>query len=269
MAVINTNSAAMRALNGSRLARNELVAATERVSSGKRISSAKADAAGLAIASAMTARIRGMNQAVRNAHDGISMAQTAEGALGEAANMLQRIRELAVQSASGTYSIEDRAKLQAEAAELGEQIGSIVAETRFNELPLFSTADIVVTVQAGAEASDQVDLTFSGFDVSAAIASDLSSVAGAEAAMDSIDGALAQILSARATLGAGQSRLGAVVGALAVNVQNLSDSRSRIEDADVAAEATILAKATILNRASTAMLAQANQRPTDVLRLLR
>ena len=269
MAVINTNTAAMRALNGSRLATNELRTAAERLSTGKRINSAKGDAAGLAIASSMTSKIRGMNQAIRNAHDGISMAQVAEGALGEAGDMLQRIRELAVQSASGTYSDEDRANLQAEAAELGAQVSHLIANTRFNDLPLFSTTDILVAVQTGANADDRIDLTFSGFDVSAAAASDVSSAAGAQTAMDAVDAALAEIAVTRATLGAGQSRLGAVVSALGVNLQNLSDSRSRIEDADIAVEATNLARASILNQASTAMLAQANQRPADVLSLLR
>jgi flagellin len=268
MTVINTNTAAMRARNGSRLANEALRTAMERLSTGKRISSAKGDAAGLAIASSMTAQIRGMNQAIRNAHDGISMAQTAEGALGEAGNMLQRIRELAVQSASGTYSGEDRANLQAEVAELSAQVSHVVANTRFNHLPLFSTTDIIVAVQTGPDANNRVDLIFSGFDVSAAVASNVSTTAGAASAMDAIDAALAEMVTARATLGAGQSRLGAVVSALAINVQNLSDSRSRIEDADISVEATNLARASILNQASTAMLAQANQRPADVLSLL-
>ncbi|MGZ8282714.1 MAG: flagellin N-terminal helical domain-containing protein [Allosphingosinicella sp.] len=269
MTVINTNTAALRAQNGARMANKDLRIAMERLSTGKRINSAKGDAAGLAIASSMTASIRGMNQAIRNAYDGISMAQTAEGALGEAGNMLQRIRELAVQSASGTYSDGDRTSLQAEVAELGAQVSHIVANTRFNDLPVFSTTDILVAVQTGAESGDTVNLTFAGFDVSAAAASDVSTVAGAETAMGAVDAAMALIVTTRATLGAGQNRLESVVSALSVNVQNLSDSRSRIEDADIAVESTNLAKASIINQAATAMLAQANQRPADVLSLLR
>src|SRR5919206_3320200 len=131
MTVINTNTAALRAQNGSRVANQALQTAMERLSTGKRINSAKDDAAGLAIASTMTSQIRGMNQAIRNANDGIALAQTAEGALGEVTNMLQRIRELSVQSASGTYSDDDRTNLHAEAAQLQAQIVDVLANTKF------------------------------------------------------------------------------------------------------------------------------------------
>ncbi len=142
MTVINTNTAALRAQNGSRVANQALQTAMERLSTGKRINSAKDDAAGLAIASSMTSQIRGMNQAIRNANDGISLAQTADGALNEVTNMLQRIRELAVQSASGTYSDDDRANLQAEVAELGAQIDDIVSNTKFNGVTVFGSSDV-------------------------------------------------------------------------------------------------------------------------------
>src|ERR671921_1192823 len=132
MTVINTNTAALRAQNGGRVANQALQVAMERLSTGKRINSAKDDAAGLAIASSMTSQIRGMNQAVRNANDGISFAQTAEGALGEVTNMLQRIRELAVQSKSGTYSAADRTNLHAEAVQLQSQIADVLANSKFN-----------------------------------------------------------------------------------------------------------------------------------------
>ena len=137
MTVINTNTSALRAQNGSRLANMQLQTAMERLSTGKRINSAKDDAAGLAIANSMTAQIRGMNQGIRNSNDGISMAQTAEGALGEVSNMLQRIRELAVQASSGTYSADDRTNLQAEVSELQTQITSILDNTEFNGVKLF------------------------------------------------------------------------------------------------------------------------------------
>ena len=137
--IINTNTGALRAQNGSRLANQALETAMERLSSGKRINSSKDDAAGLAIASKMTSQIRGMNQAVRNANDGISFAQTAEGALGEVTNMLQRVRELAVQSASGTYSAADRTNLNAEVTELKAQITNVLATTDFNGTRIFNS----------------------------------------------------------------------------------------------------------------------------------
>ena len=161
MTVIGTNSSAIRAGNASRTANMQLQSAMERLSTGKRINSAKDDAAGLAIAQSMTAQIRGMNQAVRNANDGISLAQTADGALSEASNILQRMRELAVQSSSGTYQDADRTNMQVEVAELQKQLVSI-AKTEFNGVSLFSaTADKSVKIQAGAEAADSVSLTVS------------------------------------------------------------------------------------------------------------
>ena len=269
MTVINTNTSALRAQNGSRIANQALQTAMERLSTGKRINSSKDDAAGLAIASSMTSDIRGMNQAIRNANDGISLAQTAEGALGEVTNMLQRIRELAVQSASGTYSDDDRANLQAEVGELGAQIDAIIANATFNGVTLFGSADITLSIQTGANAGEQVDLTVIGFDVTTASSSDVSTSAGAVTALGAVDTALNDIATTRASLGAGQSRLESVVNNLSNQVTNLSDSRSRIEDADFSAETTNLARAQILSQASTAMLAQANQSQQDVLSLLR
>jgi flagellin len=269
MTVINTNTAALRAQNGSRVANQSLQQAMERLSTGRRINSAKDDAAGLAIASSMTSQIRGMNQAIRNANDGISFAQTAEGALSEVTNMLQRIRELSVQSASGTYSDDDRANLQAEVAELGAQIDDIVANTEFNGVTVFGTADVTVDIQTGSNSGDVTTLTVTGFDVSAASGSNISTSGGADTALGNVDTALTAVATTRASLGAGQSRLESVVNNLSNQVTNLSDARSRIEDADFSAETTKLAQAQILSQASTAMLAQANQSQQDVLSLLR
>ena len=267
MTVINTNTSALRAQNGSRLANLSLQTAMERLSTGKRINSAKDDAAGLAIASSMTSQIRGMGQAIRNANDGISFAQTAEGALGEVTNMLQRIRELSVQSASGTYSDADRANLQAEVSELGAQIDDIVANTKFNGVTVFGSSDVTVDIQTGYGSSDQTTLTVTSLDVSDASGADIST--GDTSVLDDVDDALVAVNSTRASLGAGQSRLESVVNNLSNQVTNLSDARSRIEDADFSAETTNLAKAQILSQASTAMLAQANQSQQDVLSLLR
>jgi flagellin len=269
MTVINTNTAALRAQNGSRVANQALQTAMERLSTGKRINSAKDDAAGLAIASSMTSQIRGMNQAIRNSNDGISLAQTADGALGEVTNMLQRIRELAVQSASGTYSDDDRANLQAEVTELGAQIDDIVSNTKFNGVAVFGSSDVTVDIQTGYGSTDVTSLTVTGLDVSAASGSDISDVSGAGDALDDVDDALTAVNATRASLGAGQSRLESIVNNLSNQVSNLSDARSRIEDADFSAETTNLAKAQILSQASTAMLAQANQSQQDVLSLLR
>ncbi|PTQ11551.1 flagellin FliC [Sphingomonas oleivorans] len=269
MTVINTNSSALRAQNASRMANSQLATAMERLSSGKRINSSKDDAAGLAIASSMTSSIRGMSQAIRNANDGISLAQTAEGALGEVTNMLQRVRELAVQSASGTYSADDRTNLQAEVTELTAQITDITTKTKFNGVTVFGTADVTLNIQTGANSGDQTALVVKGFDLSAAVGSDISTAAGAATALTDTDTALKAVATTRASLGAAQSRLESTVNNLTSNVTNLSDARSRIEDADFSAETTNLAKAQILSQASTAMLAQANQSQQGVMSLLR
>ncbi|MFM6853999.1 MAG: flagellin [Sphingopyxis sp.] len=269
MTVISTNTAALRAQNGSRMADKALTTAMERLSTGKRINSAKDDAAGLAIGSSMTSQIRGMTQAVRNANDGISLAQTAEGALNEVTSMLQRVRELSVQSASGTYSDDDRANLQAEVAELGAQIDDIVTNTKFNGAAVFGTADVTINIQTGSGATDVTALTVTGFDVTAASGSDISTAGGATTALTDVDDALKAVATTRASLGAGQSRLESTVNNLTNQITNLNDARSRIEDTDFSVETANLAKAQILSQASTAMLAQANQSQQGVLSLLR
>lgn len=272
MTVIGTNIGSLRAANAARSATSMLNTSMERLSSGKRINSAKDDAAGLAIASSMTAQIRGMNQAVRNANDGISMAQTAEGGLAEITNMLQRVRELAVQSSSGTYSDEDRTNLQSEVTELTSQITDILSNSKFNGVNLFdgtAGSSGTVTIQTGSEATDTVDLDFSDIDLDDAVAVDISDAADAQDALDTIDDALTTVNTARATLGASQNRLQSVVNNLTQTATNLTDARSRIEDTDFSAETAALAKAQILSQASTAMLAQANQSQQGVLQLLR
>ena len=272
MTVIGTNVGSLRAANASTQASSALQTSMERLSTGKRINSAKDDAAGLAIASTMTSSIRGMNQAVRNANDGMSMAQTAEGALDEVTNMLQRIRELAVQAASGTYSDDDRTNLQTEVDALAGQIGDIVSNTKFNGVALF-TGDAgssgTVTIQTGSTADDTVEVDFAALDLDDVADIDLSDAADASDALETIDDFISTVATKRATLGASQSRLAAVVNNLASNITNLTDARSRIEDADFGAETSNLAKAQILSQASTAMLAQANQSQQNVLTLLR
>lgn len=300
MSVINSNVAALRAQNGSRMANQSLQVAMERLSTGKRINSAKDDAAGLAIASSMTSSIRGMTVAIRNANDGISLAQTAEGALGEVGNMLQRVRELSVQSASGTYSDDDRTNLQAEVTALTSQINDILTTTTFNGNRLFAVgkdaavpgspapdeADpVTISIQTGSTAADTVNITIKNLDFANIVGGNgpdgvvgggddvaplsIATATEAKAALSTVDDGLKAVSTLRANLGASQSRLESVVNNLTSNVTNLSDARSRIEDADFSAETTNLAKAQILNQASTAMLAQANQSAQGVLTLLR
>ena len=275
MNVINTNIGAIRAANASTSASKMLGTAMERLSSGKRINSAKDDAAGLAIAASMTSQVRGMTQGIRNSNDGIALAQTAEGALGEVTNMLQRVRELATQSASGTYQdATDRTYMQKEVDELTAQIDQVITNSEFNGVKLFDGTTAAVTIQTGANASDTVNLALANLTTLAASGGvagsyNVSTAAASNTLLATLDTEINIISSARSGLGAGQSRLESVVNNLTSNVTNLSDARSRIEDADYSAETTALAKAQILSQASTAMIAQANQSQQSVLSLLR
>lgn len=276
MSVINTNISALRATNAGVQANNMLGSAMERLSTGSRINSASDDAAGLAIAASMTSQIRGMAQGVRNANDGISLAQTAEGALNEVTNMLQRVRELAVQAGSDTFRTSDRASIQIEVDELTAQIGQVVSNTEFNGVALFDGTTTSVTVLAGANNVDTVDLALadlttltSGGGVAGSFNVSGADGTAARAALTNVDADIAAISTSRATLGAGQNRLESAVNNLTNVSTNLTDARSRIMDADFSAETTALAKAQILGQASTAMLAQANQSQQNVLSLLR
>ncbi|AKQ41461.1 flagellin [Aurantiacibacter atlanticus] len=272
MGVINTNISALRASNASSQADRMQGEAMERLSTGKRINGAKDDAAGLAIATTMTADIRAMKQGVRNANDGMALAQTAEGALDEVSNMLQRVRELAIQSKTDTYSTDDRAYMDAEVDELQAQISGILSNTEFNGVSVFSTtsgSDVSFTI--ATDATNTVTLNSKAVDGTnlSATALDVSSTTAAATTITNVDSALKDISSTRATLGAGQSRLESAINNLNTNSTNLSDARSRIVDTDYSEETTALAKAQILSQASTAMLAQANQSQQNVLSLLR
>ena len=270
MTVINTNVSALRAQNSSRVANRMQSQAMERLSSGKRINSAKDDAAGLAIATRMDANVRGLNQAVRNANDGISLSQTAEGAMGGISNILVRMRELAVQAANGTLGTDDRDAIQTEVDALVSQIGDIATRTTFNGTNLLS-GGASIDIQTGLNTGETVniaigDLTATGLGVDAL---DFSTAAGASAALATLDTGIQTVATERANLGAQQNRLEAAVDTLTSTVTNLSDAKSRIEDADFSAESTNLAAAGILAQASTAMLAQANQSLQGVMNLLR
>ena len=279
MNVINTNIGALKATNAGNQASKALGTAMERLSTGKRINSAKDDAAGLAIATSMTSQVKGMSQGIRNANDGISMAQTAEGALNEVTNMLQRQRELTVQASNGTYSADDLANIAAEMTALNTQITSVLTNTEFNGQKLFDgtagpAGDGSVVIQAGANAADTVTLDLStdltaDADLAAAAAVDVTALAGDGSELAVFDDAMKVVSTTRANLGASQNQLESAVNNLSNNITNLTDARSRIEDTDYSAETTALAKAQILSQASGAMLAQANQSQQNVLSLLR
>lgn len=379
MQVINTNVMSLNAQRNLYQSNNDLATSIQRLSTGLRINSAKDDAAGLAISERFTSQIRGMNQAIRNANDGISLAQTAEGALGEVANNLQRIRELAVQSSNATNSNSDRSALQAEVSQLLSEINRVADQTTFNGVNLLDGSFSGAVFQIGANAGENITVssladantaalgsvtqasvsvaasgltgfasaiaaggvTVNGVDIgaigsassaaeragqlvdainevsqqtnvgasydtatgqitltgsqdiiiagteddattagwaNATIATtttssgidtlDISSYAGAQLGMQLVDSALTTINSARADLGALQSRFESVVANLQTNSENLSASRSRIQDTDFAAETAALTRGQILQQAGTAMLAQANAAPQNVLSLL-
>ena len=275
MTVIASNVSAIRAQNASNKANMGLATAMERLSSGKRINSAKDDAAGLAIATKMTSEIRGLSAAMRNANDGLSVTQVAEGAMGEVSNILQRMRELAVQASSGTVSQSDRTSIQAEVTELTSQITNIAARTTFNGISLLNgSAATTVKIQVGTNSGETVDVSLASVNLTALGINSMATFAdsdgsGAQAALALLNTALDSVSQARATIGGQQSRLEATVNNLTSTVTNLTEARSRIEDADFSAESTALAKNQILSQSATAMLAQANQSQQNVLSLLR
>jgi flagellin len=290
MTVINTNIAANITANA--LTKNEraMSQAMERLSTGQRINSAGDDAAGLAISSKMTSQINGLNMAVRNANDAISLVQTADGAVVEISAMLQRMRELAVQGASGTYTATDRDALDVEFQALTAAIEDIADDTQWNGTALLSGASAFV-FHVGANASQTISLTINDFETApggstsvfdnldaAAFgtdgtndldALDLQDATNSGTALTHIDNAFTKLNSVRATLGATINRLEYAADNLANVAQNTSASRSRVLDADYASETTELARTQIIQQAATAMLSQANQQAQTVLALLR
>ncbi len=281
--VVNTNIASLTAqLN---LSRNQssLQTTLQRLSSGLRVNSAKDDAAGLAVAETFTSQIRGNTQAVRNANDGISLGQTAEGSLGSVAGNLQRIREIAVQAANGTISNSNRSQLQQEVDQLTQEVSRIVQTTNFNGQSLLSGAS-TLTFQVGADgvATNQVSVTTTNlaasgsaglFTYSTSLTAtgtvDVTTSGAASAALANMDSDINRVATTRSTFGAVQNRFEAVISNLQNYVTNLSASRSRIMDADFAAETANLTRAQILQQAGTAILSQANALPQSALSLLR
>ena len=267
--VINTNVMSLNAQRNLNTSSASLAQSVQRLSSGLRVNSAKDDAAGLAISERMNAQIRGMNVAQRNAADGISLAQTAEGALGTIGDNLQRMRELAVQASNATSS-NDLSALNSEYSQLVSENTRLIASTKFNGTALLS-GSISLTFQVGANNStnDQISSTTSAALSLSSASAALSTTSGAQSAIDSLDADLNTVNGLRATFGAQQSRFESVISGLSIAVENASASRSRIVDADYAAETANLTRAQILQQAGMAMLAQANSQPQNVLTLLR
>jgi len=254
---------AQRNLNMSQI---DLATSMQRLSSGLRVNSAKDDAAGLAIAERMNSQVRGLNVAIRNANDGISLSQTAEGGLQEVSNMLQRMRELSVQSANGTNSSADRNNLNLEFQQLNLEITRIADTTEFNGQQLL-TGGTNFDFQVGANRGTNDILTITGAAITAA-GGTISTLAGAQSSISVIDGVISAVTTARATFGAMQSRFESAISNLQVSMENTAAARGRIMDADFAVETANLTRAQILQQAGNAMVSQANSSPQSVLQLL-
>lgn len=279
MSVINTNVSALYSQNAMKTNARSMNTAMEQLSTGTRINSAKDDAAGLAIGQSMTSQIRGLNQAVRNANDGVNMMQTAEGAMIEQSNMLQRMRELAVQASNGTYSNTQRGYLDTEVQALITQIDNIASQTLWNgQSMLTGTNTNYISGVSGdfqfqiGQASGQTltvnigDMSTSGLSIGTV---DVKTASGASSAITSIDAALDEINLQRAAIGAGINQLAYAADNMMNIAANVTQSRSTIMDTDYALATTQLAKTQILQQASTAMLAQANQQAQGVMALLK
>jgi flagellin len=270
---INTNLVSLNAQRNLTTSQSSLATSMQRLSSGLRVNSAKDDAAGLAISERMNAQVRGMNVAIRNANDAISMSQTAEGALGKVGDMLQRMRELAVQSANATNGAGDRANLDAEYQQLGLEVVRTLANSKFNGLAILGADAGAQAFQVGANSGETVTVTTVRLDTAASITGatggNVTTAALAGTAMTNIDTALDAVNGARATYGAVQNRFESIIGTLQVASENQAAARARITDADFAAETANLSRAQILQQAGSAMVAQANQLPQAVLALLR
>ncbi|NCT81794.1 MAG: flagellin FliC [Comamonadaceae bacterium] len=288
---INTNINSLNAQRNLNASQGSLAVSMQRLSSGLRVNSAKDDAAGLAIAERMNTQVRGMNVAIRNANDGISLAQTAEGALGKIGDNLQRMRELTVQARNSTNSTSDKDSLNKEFEQLGSEIWRIINATTFNSKPILADAAGVAagtgqTFQIGANTTANDSITIAPIDMTDGSVTQIANLLGSGATpfpalidntadftalgvvIDNIDSALDFINDTRATYGAVQSRFDAVISNLQVAVENQTAARSRIMDADFAAETANMSRAQILQQAGNAMVAQANQLPQQVLSLL-
>jgi flagellin len=264
--MINSNLASMNAQRNTATSQNALNTAMQRLSSGLRVNSAKDDAAGLAIGARMDSQARGMNVAIRNANDGISMAQTADGALATVSDALQRMRELAVQAANGSNGTSDRANMDTEFQQLATEITDIAAQTKFNGSAIIGAGAGAQVFQVGANVGDTLTITTTAVTT---VGGGLTTAAAANTAITAIDTKLDAINTNRATYGAAMNRMSFASSNLQISAENQSAARSRIMDADFASETANLSRAQILQQAGNAMVAQANQLPNQVMALLR
>ena len=262
---INTNVSSLNAQRNLNTSQSSLATSMQRLSSGLRVNSAKDDAAGLAIADRMNAQIRGINVAIRNANDGISLAQTAEGALATVTDVLQRMRELAVQALNGSNGTSDRINLDTEFQQLSAEITRVSTQTKFNGTAIVGSGAGAQVFQVGANNGDTMTITTAQVTT---VTGDVLTMTGASTAMAAIDTALDTITTNRAVYGAAMSRFQFAISNLQITGENQSAARGRIMDADFAAETANLSRAQILQQAGTAMVAQANQLPQQVLQLL-
>jgi flagellin len=284
--VINTNLLSLNAQRNVSSSQASLATSLQRLSSGLRVNSAKDDAAGLAISERLNAQVRGSNVAIRNANDGISLSQTAEGALSKVTDSLQRMRELAVQARNATNTNADKDSLDKEFGELAKEIQRVLGGTTFNGRAILATDSGTQTFQVGANvtSNDRIDVTTSNMTT----ATEVTTVAGTDntgagravidntavgatidTVISNIDSAINKVSSERANLGAAQNRMDQVISNLQISVENQSAAKSRITDADFAQETANMSRASILQQAGNAMIAQANQLPSQVLSLLR
>jgi flagellin len=270
---INTNIMSLNAQRNLSTTQNALSKSMQRLSSGLRINSAADDAAGLAISVGMDAQVKSLNQAVRNANDGVSLAQTAEGSLNETTNILTRMRELAQESATGTVSDAQRTSIQNEFTQLSSEIDRIANATQFNGSNLLDgslSAGIGFQIGTNNTPNDSITLSITSATASSLGLSStaVSTQTSAQSALASIDSAIASVSSLRGTLGAVQNRLQSSISNIQVAVENISAAESRIRDVDVAAETANMTRANILVQAGVSILAQANQSPQAALKLL-
>jgi len=263
---INTNVVSLNAQRNLNSSQTSLATSMQRLSSGLRVNSARDDAAGLAIASRQDAQIRGINVAIRNANDGISLAQTAEGALATMTDALQRMRELAVQAQNGSNGTGDRANLDTEFQALALEVGRIATQTKFNGSAIVGPSAGVQVFQVGANGGDTLTVTTTQVTT---VGGGITTAALASTALADIDAKLDVISTSRASYGAAMSRFSMAIQNLQISSENQSAARGRIMDADFAAETSNMSRAQILQQAGTAMVAQANQLPQQVLQLLR
>ena len=271
---INTNMVSLNTQNNLTKSQGALATSIQRLSSGLRVNSSKDDAAGMAIANGMQSSIKGQTVAMRNANDAISFSQTAEGALGKINDNLQRMRELAVQSANGTNTEDDRDSLNTEFTQLQAEITRVTAGTKFNGALVLNGHDQTFQIGSGTEASDTIDVdkvvtTQTTHAVASVITIAGTDATNSTAAIDAIDAALQEVNTESIKQGAMQNRFAAVVSTLQVSVENQTQARSRIMDTDYAAETSVMARGQILQQAGMAMLAQANQLPNGVMALMR